>query len=74
MFCLTDDAPGCAVSTEYTGSVTGRMRLPEYDASFQRPTESPVLSAHNLRSGWDVAEGVEVYGAVRTGAPPAAGR
>ena len=38
---------GLPLTLEYTGSVTGGMRLPEYDEPFARPTTSPWFSTSN---------------------------
>jgi outer membrane receptor for ferrienterochelin and colicins len=34
---------------DYTMNLTGPMRLPEYDAPFERPTTSPTFAVHNLQ-------------------------
>jgi len=39
---------------DYTMNLTGPMKLPEYDAPFQRPSESPAFSVHNLQLTKDV--------------------
>jgi outer membrane receptor for ferrienterochelin and colicins len=49
---------------DYTGTLTGPMRLPEYDPPYARPTESPVYSVHNLQARYPLRGGVEIYGAV----------
>jgi outer membrane receptor for ferrienterochelin and colicins len=50
---------------DYTGTVTGPMRLPEYDPPFERPTRSPTFSLHNLQGSWSVTEGTQIYAGVK---------
>ena len=56
---------GNAAQVDYTGSLTGPMRMPEYDAPFQRNTESPTYTVHNLQATFEVRPGVELYGGVK---------
>lgn len=47
---------------DYTGTVTGPMRLPEYESPFERPTRSPAFSLHNLQGTWSLNGGrTELY-------------
>ncbi len=52
------------VTVDYTGTVTGPMRLPSYDEPFARPDRSPTFSLHNLRAAWRGGTGLELYAAV----------
>ena len=52
-----------ALTLDWTGSFVGPMRLPEYEAPFERRTRSPAHSVHNLRAGLTLAGGVEIYAA-----------
>ncbi len=56
---------GDAVTVDYTGSLTGPMRLPEYDAPFQRDTESPTYTIHSVQANVAVKPGFELYGGVK---------
>ncbi len=56
---------GNAVQVDYTGSLTGPMRLPEYDARFERDTESPTYTIHNLQANVSLRPGFELYGGVK---------
>lgn len=49
------------VRLDYTGSVTGPMRLPSYDEPFTRPERSPTYSLHNLQATWRLGRGSEIY-------------
>lgn len=53
------------LSFDYTGSITGPMRLPSYDEPFARPERSPTYSVHNLQGGWTFASGAEFYLSVK---------
>lgn len=53
------------LTVDYTGTLTGPMRLPEYDAPFERPTRSGTYSVHNLQATWKLNGGVQIYGAVK---------
>jgi outer membrane receptor for ferrienterochelin and colicins len=55
--------PGIAL--DYTGTVVGPMRLPAYDAPFERATRSETYAVHNLMATWRGRHGVEVYGGIR---------
>lgn len=53
---------GLPLRLDYTGTVTGPMRLPEYDPPFARPIRSPTFSLHNLQGTWSPGGGtVEIY-------------
>lgn len=62
---LTYTHPGPNVVLDYTGTLTGPMRLPEYAAPFQRPTRSRTYSAHNVQATWKRDGGIQIYGAVK---------
>ncbi len=53
------------LTLDYTGTVVGPMRLPAYDAPFQRPTRSETYSVHNLTGTWEAGDGIELYGGVK---------
>ena len=39
---------------DYTMNLTGPMKLPEYEAPFERPTASPTFAVHNLQVTKDI--------------------
>ena len=43
------------LAVDYTMTLTGPMKLPEYAAPFERPTRSPTYSIHNLQITRDFA-------------------
>ncbi|MFN2327140.1 MAG: TonB-dependent receptor domain-containing protein [Gemmatimonadales bacterium] len=49
------------LALDYAGTVVGPMRLPAYEAPFQRSTRSEPYSVHNLMATWTAAAGVELY-------------
>ncbi|MCA1790146.1 MAG: TonB-dependent receptor, partial [Thioalkalivibrio sp.] len=53
------------VTLDYTGSVTGPMRIPTYDEPFSRPDRSPVFSMHNVQGTWRTGAGTEFYFSVK---------
>lgn len=61
----TYDFPTNPFRLDYTASLTGPMQLPEYDAPFARPTQSPTYSQHNLQATFTANTGLEIYGAVK---------
>ena len=50
---------------DYTGTVTGPMRLPAYDEPFTRPEKSPTYSMHNLQGTWAFTGDSELYFSVK---------
>lgn len=56
--------PG-ALTVDWTGSLTGPMRLPSYPEPFSRPTRSPVHAVHNVRATWEPVPGASLYGGVK---------
>lgn len=46
---------------DYTGTITGPMRLPEYEAPFERPARSPTFSLHNVQGTWSAGSATELY-------------
>lgn len=53
------------LTLDYTGSVTGPMRLPSYDEPFSRPTRSPTYALHNVQGSWALGGGAELQLSVR---------
>jgi outer membrane receptor for ferrienterochelin and colicins len=53
------------VELDWTGTLVGPMRLPEYDAPFTRPTRSEVYALHNVMATWKPEPGLEVYAGVK---------
>lgn len=53
------------VTVDYTGTVVGRMRLPEYPEPFRRATRSPTYAVHNVQAALALRTGVEVYAALK---------
>lgn len=64
-FGLTYNHPRPRVTIDYTGSLKGAMRLPEYEPPFERATESPIFSVHNLKLSYSPGGGLTAYAAVR---------
>ena len=56
---------GPGLSLDYTGTVTGPMRLPEYEAPFERPDRSRTYSTHNAQATLTLDGGMQVYAAVK---------
>ncbi len=56
---------GVPATVDYTGSVTGPMRLPAYDEPFSRPERSPTYTMHNVQGTWRTGAGAEFYLAVK---------
>jgi outer membrane receptor for ferrienterochelin and colicins len=59
------DPSGLPVRFDYTGSLTGPMRLPTYDEPFARPARSPWYSIHNVQGAWAFASDAELYLSVK---------
>ena len=53
------------LTLDYTGSVTGPMRLPIYDEPFARPERSPAYSIHNAQATWRLEDGAALYLSVK---------
>lgn len=64
VFGLTFNAGHLPVTADWSGSVTGPMRLPSYPPPHQRPEHSPVHAVHDLKLTWRPGAGLAVYGAV----------
>lgn len=52
---------GERLTLDWTGTVVGPMRLPEYPAPFGRPTRSEAYDVHNLQATFRAAAGAEIY-------------
>jgi hypothetical protein len=50
---------------DYSGVLTGPMRLPEYPEPFARATRSPVFATHDVQLTWAWQPGREVILGVR---------
>ncbi|MFW6330102.1 MAG: TonB-dependent receptor [Gemmatimonadota bacterium] len=50
---------------DYAGTLVGPMRLPAYDAPFERPTRSETYTVHNLIGTWKGLDNVELYAGVK---------
>jgi outer membrane receptor for ferrienterochelin and colicins len=46
---------------DYTGSITGPMRLPSYEEPFARSERSPTYAIHNVQGTWNVTGSSAVY-------------
>ena len=64
VFTVSYTVPG-GVTLDYTGSVLGPMRLPEYDPPFQRATRSPTYSIHNLQGTLELGGDRQLYASVK---------
>lgn len=62
VWSLSYTVPGGAgdLTLDYSGAVSGPMRLPAFDAPFTRPTRSPVFTTHDVQLTWAWAEGRQV--------------
>lgn len=60
-FSATYNARALPLRFDYTGTVTGPMRLPTYEQPFERANRSPTYSIHNLQGAWKLVDGSEVY-------------
>ena len=56
---------GDKLLVDFTGSLTGPMRLPEYAAPFERATQSPWYSVHNVQATFSIKSGFDVYGGIK---------
>ncbi len=54
-----------AIMLDYTGIITGSMRLPEYASPFERLTQSPVHSVHSIQATYTVRQGFQLYSAIK---------
>ncbi len=52
-------------SLDYTGTVVGPMKLPEFEPPFERDDHSPTYSIHNLQGRLDLGRGWELYASVK---------
>jgi outer membrane receptor for ferrienterochelin and colicins len=50
---------------DWTGSITGPMRLPAYEAPFTRAERSPTWTLHNVQATWRLQNGAEAYLSVK---------
>ena len=50
---------------DWTGSITGPMRLPAYEAPFTRAERSPAWTLHNVQATWRLQSGAEAYLSVK---------
>ncbi len=53
------------LSLDYTGSVTGPMRLPSYDEPFTRPERSSTYAVHNVQGTWRLTDAAQLYLSVK---------
>ncbi len=53
------------LTLDYTGTLVGPMKLPEYDPPFQRLGRSPAYALHNLQGTLDLGEGRQLYASVK---------
>ncbi len=49
------------VTADYTGNLIGPMRLPEFDAPFQRPTRNDPYTVHNVQASVADVAGFDLY-------------
>lgn len=61
----TYNARRVPLSLDYTGTVTGPMRMPAYPEPFTRPERSPTWALHNVQGSWRVGEATQLYLAVK---------
>lgn len=65
VFSATYNARALPLRLDYTGTVTGPMRLPAYDEPFSRAERSPAYTLHNVQGAWRLADGSELYLSVK---------
>ena len=65
VFGVTYNMRSLPLSLDYTGSVTGPMRLPSYDEPFARPERSPAYSVHNAQATLTLGAGAALYLSVK---------
>ena len=65
VFSATYTMRSLPLSLDYTGSITGPMRLPSYEEPFARPGRSPVYSVHNAQASWTVDDSTALYLSVK---------
>ncbi|MGB1779459.1 MAG: TonB-dependent receptor plug domain-containing protein, partial [Longimicrobiales bacterium] len=61
----TYNARSVPLRFDYTGSITGPMRLPAYEAPFTRAERSPTYAIHNVQGSWRIEGGAEFYLSVK---------
>ena len=65
VFSATYNLRSLPLSLDYTGSVTGPMRLPSYEEPFARPERSPTYSVHNMQAALTLDARATLYLAVK---------
>jgi len=65
VFSATYNMRSLPLSLDYTGSVTGPMRLPSYEEPFARPERSPAYWVHNAQATWTLEDGAAFYLSVK---------
>lgn len=65
VFSATYNPPSLPLRFDYTGTVTGPMRLPSYEAPFTRAEQSPTYSIHNVQGAWSLSPRSELYLSVK---------
>lgn len=65
VFSATYTMRSLPLSLDYTGSITGPMRLPSYEEPFARPERSPAYSVHNAQASWAMDDGTALYLSVK---------
>lgn len=65
VFSATYNPRSLPLRLDYTGSVTGPMRLPAYDEPFARADTSPTYSIHNAQATWTFASNSEMYVSIK---------
>ena len=53
------------LTLDYSGAITGPMRLPAYEEPFSRPERSPAYGVHNLQGTWRWGDGAALYLSVK---------
>jgi len=53
------------LTVDYSGTVTGPMRMPSYDEPFTRPVRSPAYARHNVQGTWRLGDGGALYLSVK---------
>jgi outer membrane receptor for ferrienterochelin and colicins len=53
------------IMLDYTGTLVGPIKMPEYDPPFERRKRSPAYSLHNIQTTLDLGTGRQLYASVK---------
>jgi outer membrane receptor for ferrienterochelin and colicins len=61
LYTISYDIASLRTSVDLNGTYTSSMRMPQFDAPFERPAKSPAFFMHNLMINHKVAHNAQVY-------------